>query len=274
MSKNIQLIVIDPQNDFCDPNNGALFVQGANEDMKRLANMVNRLGSKIDDIHVTLDSHHQIHVAHPIYWKDSSGNHPNPFTIITAKEVRDGVWTTTRPAWLRNTRKGFGALDYVESLEAHGKYPLCIWPPHCLIGHWGHNVFQPLLDVLDQWEQKEFGAVNFVTKGSNYHTEHYSAICADVTDPTDHTTDMNKGFLQTVIEADEILLTGEAGSHCLASTGRDADAFFSDDSFVKKLVLLKDATSPVPGFEHLQDAFIRDMSAKGMRVTTTVDYLA
>lgn len=272
--KNIQLIVIDPQNDFCDPDKGSLFVQGANNDMTRLANMVGRIGSKIDDIHVTLDSHHQIHVAHPMYWKDSSGNHPNPFTIITAKEVRDGVWTTARPAWLRNTRKGFGALDYVESLEANGKYPLCIWPPHCLIGHWGHNVFPVLLDALDKWEQQEFAAVNFVTKGSNYHTEHYSAICADVTDPTDHTTLMNKGLLETVIEADDILLSGEAGSHCLASTGRDADAFFGNDSFVKKLVLLKDTTSPVPGFEHLQDAFIRDMTAKGMRVTTTVDYLA
>lgn len=271
--KNIQLIVIDPQNDFCDPNKGALFVKGADHDMTRLANMINRLSSKISDIHVTLDSHHQIHVAHPIYWKDASGNHPNPFTIITAQQVRNGEWTTTRPSWLHNTRKGFGALDYLEALEKNGKYPLCIWPPHCLIGHWGHNIYTPLLDALDSWETKEFAAVNYVTKGSNFHTEHYSAICADVVDPTDHTTGLNKDFLKTVIEADEILLSGEAGSHCLANTGIDADAYFTDSSFVKKLVLLKDATSPVGGFESYQDDFINKMVAKGMRVTTTQDYL-
>ena len=272
MSKNVQLIVIDPQNDFCDSGQGALFVPGAAEDMSRLAQLVTRLGDKLADIHVTLDSHHQIHVAHPIYWKDSSGNHPAPFTIITADEVRNGVWTTTRPGWLKNTRYGFGALQYVESLEANGKYPLCIWPPHCLIGHWGHNVYQPLLDALDDWENECFGAVNYITKGSNYHIEHYSAIRADVVDPTDHTTDINKPFLQTVFEADEILIAGEAGSHCVASTVRDADAFFGEDSFVKKLVLLEDATSPVPRFEQLQEEFVSEMTAKGMRVSTTAEY--
>jgi nicotinamidase-related amidase len=272
--KKIHLLVIDPQNDFCDPNKGSLYVNGAHEDMGRLANMIDRLSNKIDDIHITLDSHHTIHVAHSIYWKDSSGNHPAPFTIITAEDVKSGIWTTTQPSWLRHTRDSFGALDYIESLEQNGKYPLCIWPPHCLIGSWGHGVFPVLLDALNKWERDEFGSVNFVTKGSNYHTEHYSAICADVPDPMDHTTDINKDFLQTVIEADEILLAGEAGSHCLASTGRDANAFFNDDSFIKKVVLLKDATSPVTGFESLQDDFISDMTAKGMRVTTTVDYLA
>jgi hypothetical protein len=39
-------------------------------------------------------------------------------------------------------------------------------------------------------------------------------------------------------------------------------------------VLLIDATSPVPGFEHLQEAFIKDMKALGMRTTTCADYLA
>ena len=44
----IHLLVIDPQNDFCDPN-GSLFVPGADEDIKRLAEMVHRLKDKLDD---------------------------------------------------------------------------------------------------------------------------------------------------------------------------------------------------------------------------------
>ena len=42
MSKRIELLVIDPQVDFCDPK-GALYVPGAEHDMKRLSAMIRRL---------------------------------------------------------------------------------------------------------------------------------------------------------------------------------------------------------------------------------------
>jgi nicotinamidase/pyrazinamidase len=270
---NVHLVIIDPQNDFCDPSGGTLYVPGADEDMNRLATMVKRFGATLTRIHVTLDSHPTIHVAHPIYWRDAAGHHPNPFTIITAQQVREGIWLPSRASWLHGTRNGFGALDYLEALESHGKYPLCIWPPHCRIGHWGHNVFPPLLDALDGWEESQFVSVDYLPKGSNSHTEHYSAIKADVMDPTDATTELNRSFLETLNEADQILFAGEAGSHCLASTIRDADAYFSDSTFIKKVVLLKDTTSPVPGFESLQDDFVQDMCNKGMRIATSIDEL-
>src|SRR5678816_2250300 len=81
MSKRIELLVIDPQVDFCDPKRGALYVPGAEEDMKRLAKMITRLKDKLDDVHVTLDSHHFIHIAHPIFWRDSHGKHLAVFTL-------------------------------------------------------------------------------------------------------------------------------------------------------------------------------------------------
>src|SRR5437763_8518402 len=89
MPQKVQLVVIDPQVDFCDPA-GALYVQGADADIHRLAQMVTRIAPKLDDIHVTLDSHRLIDVAHPVLWKDSSGRHPEPFTIITAADVEAG----------------------------------------------------------------------------------------------------------------------------------------------------------------------------------------
>ena len=72
MSKRIELLIIDPQVDFCDPNRGALYVPGAEQDMKRLAKMIGRLRDKLADVHVTLDSHHFIHIAHPIFWRDTT----------------------------------------------------------------------------------------------------------------------------------------------------------------------------------------------------------
>ena len=49
--------------------------------------------------------------------------------------------------------------------------------------------------------------------------------------------------------------------------------FRSNSDYVKKFVLLKDCISPVPGFEKLQEQFIADMTAKGMKLSTTVDVL-
>ena len=63
--QKIHMLLIDPQVDFCDPS-GALYVTGADEDMKRLAKMLERIDGKLDDIHVTLDCHYFVDVAHPI----------------------------------------------------------------------------------------------------------------------------------------------------------------------------------------------------------------
>src|SRR5580692_3193114 len=85
MPAKIRLLIIDPQNDFCDgPSNGSLPVTGAYDDMTRLASMLDRLGHRIDDISVTLDSHRTIDVAHSPFWVDSKGVSPSPFTMITA----------------------------------------------------------------------------------------------------------------------------------------------------------------------------------------------
>lgn len=267
MAKNIHLLVIDPQDDFCNPNGGTLCVPGADKDMERLALMLHRIGDKIDDVHVTLDSHQPLHIAHPIMWVDRNGRHPNPFTIITADEVKDGRWRTTRLTFQRR------ATEYVEALARNGRYPLCIWPPHCLIGSKGQAIFQPFYDALRKWCEGEMGTVDFVTKGSNILTEHYSAIVADVPDPSDPSTQMNVNFLTTVNEADVVLLAGEASSHCVANTGIDACNYFADDSLVRKLVLLEDAMSPVPGFEAQADAFKRELQKRGCQIAKTTDYL-
>ncbi len=264
--EKIHLLVIDPQFDFCDPA-GALYVPGADLDIKRLVKFVRRLRDKLTDIHCTLDSHHLLDIAHPLWWKNSQGRHPDPFTIIEANAVENGEWTTTIPGLYCHS------LDYVKQLSVNGRYPLCIWPPHCLIGGPGSNVVSGLFEVFAEWEEKRLGIVDYVTKGSNPWTEHYSAVQADVPDPRDPGTMINTAFVKTLEEADIIVLAGEAGSHCLANTVRDVAANFGSEDYIKKMVLLEDATSPVPGFEDLQEAFVKDLSARGMQIGTTDQFL-
>jgi nicotinamidase/pyrazinamidase len=266
MSKRVELLIIDPQIDFCDPKKGALYVPGAEDDMRRLAAMIVRLKDKIDDIHVTLDSHHFVHIAHPIFWKDSRGNHPAPFTKITRDDAENGVWTTTVPSMYRR------AMDYVRKLEENGRYELTIWPPHCLIGSPGHAVFPELFSALGEWEQR-FALVDYVTKGSNIMTEHYSAVRADVPDPADASTQINTRLVETLQNADLVVVAGEARTHCLANTVRDIAENFGDDSLISKLVLLTDASSDIPGFEPHAETFVREMTARGMQLSTTTEFL-
>jgi nicotinamidase-related amidase len=165
-------------------------------------------------------------------------------------------------------------MEYVRGLEKNGRYPLCVWPPHCLIGHPGNNVAQQLLDAFDRWETDRLRTTEYVTKGSNPWTEHYSAVQADVPDASDPSTQINTGLITTLERADIVLVAGEAGSHCLANTVRDIANNFGDDSYIQKLVLLEDATSPVPTFEQFQDDFVDEMKQRGMKISTTVDWMS
>lgn len=263
----IHLLVIDPQVDFCDPS-GSLFVPGAYADMVRLASMVDRLGPRLDDIHVTTDQHHVFDIAHPMWWKDSAGRPPAPFTVITVSDLSSGKWTTKNPSLFRRS------LDYLKQLEASGRYPHVIWPEHCLIGDAGSNVVPVLSEALHRWERQNDGVLDIVSKGSNVFTEHFSAIRAEVPDPSDPSTQTNVRLIQTIEQADVILIAGEALSHCVANTVRDMVAGFSDPKITEKCHILTDASSSVPGFESYGTAFLDEMRALGMKFTTTDTFLA
>lgn len=208
----VHLIIIDGQKDFCDLPGAALPVSGADADMKRIATMIRRVGHRLEDIHCTMDSHRLIDIAHPAFWMDQRGTQPAPFTFITDKDIEAGIWTPRNPGFRRR------AIDYTKALEATGKYVLCIWPPHCLIGTWGQTMHDDLNAALQGWSAKEFAMVDYVTKGSNPWTEHYGALMAEVPDPSDPGTALNTSFLTMLATADVIGVCGEASSHCVKNT--------------------------------------------------------
>src|ERR1700744_4541590 len=106
MKTSTQLLIIDPQNDFCDvpanyrpvdpltgaPIAPALPVAGAHADMLRTAALIRAAGSRLDDITITLDSHHHVDIAHPTFWQTADGGTVAPFTAITAAQVRAGTF--------------------------------------------------------------------------------------------------------------------------------------------------------------------------------------
>lgn len=278
MKRTLHLLVIDPQNDFCDlpadylPRNPigagtqtpALPVAGAHADMLRLADAMQSGSAGLSSISITLDSHHRLDIAHPTFWGDAQQNAVPPFTQISAAEVRAGTYLPRDPQALPRV------LAYLDTLEAAGRYRLMVWPVHCEIGTWGHNVHADVRAAYARWEDQGPAIVNKISKGANPWTEHYSAVQAEVPDPEDDSTQLNLGFIQLLSQADQVYIAGEAGSHCVkATTEHIADHY--GKAHLSKLVLLTDCMSPVAGFEAQHEGFLRDMASRGLQLAKAAD---
>ncbi len=261
------LFIIDPQKDF-HPG-GSLAIGSADEDAARIANLIKTHGSKITDIVVSLDTHERFHIAHPSFWHSGDGKkaNPAPFTIITAADVQTGKWVTSNAALQQ------WGLEYCTELEKQGRFQLCIWPEHCLIGTSGHNVVDSINDALQEWAMGGTSgnprAICYVIKGNHVLTENYSSMKADVPVPGDPRTLYNERLLSRLLQSDRILLCGQAKSHCVNFTARDLAARWPKDRMAQ-LVVLDDCQSPVPSFEKQGDEFIADMNSLGVTVLPKV----
>jgi nicotinamidase/pyrazinamidase len=279
MQRNVQLLIIDPQNDFCDlPGTHcpvgfdgrlvqpALPVTGAHADMQRVARLMDAAGAGLADITITLDSHHRLHIAHPTFWRHGDGQEVAPFTAITAAQVRAGEFLPRDPAALPR------ALAYLDALDARGRYTLMVWPVHCEIGSWGHNVHADVRAAYNRWEVAQLKMVSKVGKGTNLWTEHYSALQAEVPDPDDAHTGLNQSLLNRLDAADVLIIAGEASSHCVKATTEDIVAHLPSGR-PERLVLLTDCMSAVGGFGVQQAAFFASMQAQGVRLQTAQEVL-
>ena len=275
MATGNQLLIIDPQNDFCDlppdwqprsPLSGqpcapALPVQGAHQDMLRLADFIVQNAASLSGVTVTLDSHNRVDIAHPPFWQQANGQAVAPFTQVSAADVRAARFLPRDAAALPRV------LSYLDELEARGRYTLMVWPVHCEIGTWGHAVHAAVQAALNGWEEGKLRQVRHVHKGENPWTEHYSAMQAEVPDANDPGTELNRALLTELDQADTLFIAGQASSHCVRATTEHIVANLPSGR-PQRIVLLTDCMSPVGGFEPQADAFLADMKAKGVRLAT------
>src|SRR4029078_9596404 len=83
-----RLLIIDPQNDFCDIPGAALPVPGADADMQRLAALLR--DADFANIPVTLDSQASVRIERTPFWSTAAGDPVAPFTLISSDDVRAG----------------------------------------------------------------------------------------------------------------------------------------------------------------------------------------
>ena len=244
---------------------GALGVPGADEDAKRMAAFITKNEKEINNIFATLDSHHTVHIAHPIWWVDAEGNNPAPFTMISKEDIEGD-----NPKWKCSNEEYQKITEfYITTLSEKGEIHT-IWPPHCIIGSDGHAVEETLFEALLKWEQ-DFKVVEYVHKGSNLFTEHFGAFEAMVPIAGYEDTTFNVPFFEILKKFDILIVGGEASSHCVAATLLQYMEKLTEEE-IKKIVYFKDCCSPVPGCEAMEEKFLEALEEAGVTVTTSTEY--
>jgi nicotinamidase/pyrazinamidase len=257
--KRTALLIIDAQYDFCHTN-GALFVPGAENDVRRIAQLIASGGENIDQIYVTLDTHHTIDIAHPLFWKDAEGNTVKPFTAISALAVESGEYVPQQHYTY--------ILNYLRQLEKEGDFQHFIWPEHCLIGSPGAALDPTVFNAILAWTHLTGRDYKTVIKGLNPLTEHFGIFKAQVPVDDDPDTKLNESLLAELASYDRILIAGEARSHCVATSVNQILNYSPE--LAPKVTVLTDCMSDVTNLGHLANPIFERAKKSGMQFSTSL----
>ena len=289
-SPRVCLLAVDVQNTFCIPG-FELFVAarsgtGAVDDNRRLCEFVYRNLGTITQIVPSLDTHRALQVFHAIWLVDSDGEHPAPYTLVSAEDVEAGRWTVNPAiaaalgmdpdyAWRH-------LAHYTRRLAEGGKYDLTVWPYHAMLGGIGHALVPAVEEAIFFHAIARHSQPDFQVKGDNPLTEHYSMLGPEVTEDPDGEPlgARNAALIQTLLTFDIVIVAGQAKSHCLAWT---IDDLLTDadvrEHLAPRTFLLEDCTSPVvvPGaidYTDEADAAFERYARAGMHVVRSTDPIA
>lgn len=301
-AKDIRLLIIDAQKDFCfPPPLGRLYVggrsgKGAMEDNDRLAQFIYENTNNISGINVTLDTHGSHHIFFATFFVTTRGTAPGPYQIIENKNgvimsERDGALELNPllPKWLCGGNTLWAKrqiLHYMDELAKVGKYKLYLWPSHCVIGTSGHALAGVISEAVLFHAFVHGNEYAYETKGQNPWTENYSVLSPEVLtrhDGKGTLAEKNDSFIDQLISADRLIISGQAASHCVKST---IDNLLDEivtikqaPELAKKVYIMEDTMSAVvvpggPDYTDDAQAALQKFAAAGMHVvksTTPMD---
>jgi nicotinamidase-related amidase len=234
--EKILLLAIDMQNSFMEK--GSLGVSGSHGDVERLCKFIYSYVDSISDIMLSCDSHYSLQIFHPIWWKDSNGTPPQPFTVITTADIKKEIWSS-----IVNPED---SLNYVENLERLGKKQLIIWPYHCLKGTIGQSLECMFSNLVYFFSAAKRVPITIVTKGEDPLSEMYGIFKPEYS----KTAYMNIELLKSIADYQRIYIAGEASSHCVLESVKQIAEFYNEDKEItSRIHVLTDCMSPIPGFE-------------------------
>ena len=284
----ICLLLVDVQNTFCIPDFelyvGGTSGTGAVDDNRRLCDFIYRNLNVITRICPTMDTHQAMQIFHCIFLVNAKGEHPAPFTLITADDIEKGIWKfnphLSSSLQIAETYGQEFLHHYARQLKAGGKYDLTIWPYHAMLGGIGHALVSAVEEAVFFHSIARLSQPDFQVKGDNPFTENYSVLSPEVlAGPAgERVAEKNTGFIRKLLDFDAVIIAGQAKSHCMAWTIDDLlkEIHISDRKLSQKVYLLEDCTSSVviPGVvdysEQANEAF-QKFSDAGMHVVRSSD---
>jgi nicotinamidase-related amidase len=295
----IHVLLVDLQKDFCFPE-GTLYVggrsgRGALDDNDRIARFIYANLGLLTDVTCTLDTHFPYQIFSPSFWLDRDDCPLGPHREITTEDIRRGevkpnpavaFWVSEGDdAWLLKQVE-----FYCAELEKAGKYRLYLWPFHCILGGEGHA----LCGVIQ--EARMFHAFvrgsedGIEVKGGHPLTENYSVLAPEVLRRWDGQplAERNTQLVKTLLDADAVVIAGQAASHCVKSSIEDLlrEIKAKDERLARKVYVLEDCMSAVavpdparPGeflfdFTPQAEESLRLFAAAGMNVVRSTDPLS
>lgn len=259
-----KLLLIDPQNDFCDQEAAALPVPGACADLTRLSEWMGRMESVLDDIIVTFDSHPSVAIERTSFWQDAEGRAVAPYTFVRLDDVVGGNIVPRQPKYRD------AVIDFLRRLSERGSDGLIVWPVHCVLGTWGHNLYAPIAEAIASWERTHQRVVHRVLKGEAMLNEHFGVFEAEVPTPDIPATMYHVALAERLLDnTTQLIVAGEAASHCVAKSVEQLLRYARDP--LPEIVLLTDCMSPVSGFEAQTRQFFDRLIARGIHCRSSHD---
>ena len=160
------LLCVDMQRDFIE--GGPLGVAGSVGDTERLTRFIYKNMTKITEIAASLDTHSPRQIFHQCWWRGADGQMPAPFTVITAKDVKEGRW---RPLYEKEKSE-----EYLEYLETGGQKQLVIWPYHCIAGTAGFALENQFSNMIHFFSAARDAGLKKIVKGTLPATEFYGIV--------------------------------------------------------------------------------------------------
>jgi nicotinamidase-related amidase len=253
----ISLLLVDVQNTFCIPDFelyvGGTSGTGAIDDNRRLCEFIYRNLNVITEICPTMDTHQAVQIFHAIFLINDKGEHPAPYTLISADDVEKGVWKfNPQLAYSLQIDEAYGQaflLHYTRKLKEGGKYDLTIWPYHAMHGGIGQALVSAVEEAVFFHSIARLSQPDFHEKGDNPFTENYSVLSPEVMESHmgEGIAEKNVELIQKLLDFDAVIIAGQAKSHCVAWTIEDLlkETIVSDKKLAKKVYLLEDCTTPV-----------------------------
>ena len=313
LKKNIALLIIDPQNDFCDlpadwcplnPLSGqaiapALPVSGAHADMLRLTDLIRQGTDGISAITLTLDAHHRFDIAHPPFWQTGAGGMSSAGDAGGTNDA-GGTSDTSGMSGAGSTSGAGGPVAPFTSITAaqvrNGSFapkdpamlPRALAYLDALERRARYTLMVwPVHCEIGSWGQ----AIHPALKAAcNDWEERHLAVAQKVSKGSNPWTEHYSALQAEVPDADDaatqlnraliadldradLILIGGEASSHCVRATTEHLADNLPSGQRSKLVLLTDCMSPVGGFDAQHREFLDDMARRGLRLATSAEML-